>query len=79
MTTARQIISGALSFHLNRLSPGETLDADLATLCIDALNDIADEWSGSNHFLWREALYSAVVTGQTATIGVDYTSISPGQ
>ena len=30
MPTARQIITSALTYHLNRLSPGETLDADLS-------------------------------------------------
>ena len=32
MTTARSIISAALSHHLNRLSPGEALDAEALTL-----------------------------------------------
>jgi hypothetical protein len=78
MTTARQIISGALTHHLNRLSPGETLDADLAGMCLSALNEIADEWNGAGSFLWRDALYSAVVTGSTATLGVTFTGIDPG-
>ena len=78
MTTARQIIAGALTHHLNRLSPGETLDADLAGMCLSALNEIADEWNGAGSFLWRDALYSAVVTGATATLGVTFTGIDPG-
>lgn len=79
MATARQIITGALTFHLNRLSPGETLDADLAEVCRSALNDIADEWSGASTFLWRETTYAATVTGITGTLGVTWASISPGQ
>jgi hypothetical protein len=45
MTTARQIIGDALTFHLNRLSPGETLPADTADLCLGALNSVIDDWN----------------------------------
>lgn len=80
MTTAREIITSTLTFHLNGLAPGETLDNDLAALCLSGLNDIADEWSGSSQFLWRESLESAEITGQTLTVGgADYPNISPGQ
>lgn len=79
MPTARQIITSALTYHLNRLSPGETLDADLSAMCMTALNDIADEWSGSGTFLFRDILESATLTGITATLGTDFPSITPGQ
>lgn len=45
MTTARQIITDALTFHLNRLSPGETLEADTADVCLSALNAFVDDWN----------------------------------
>lgn len=45
MTTARQIITDALTFHLNRLSPGETLEADTADVCLSALNAFIDDWN----------------------------------
>lgn len=79
MPTARQIITSALTFHLNRLSPGEVLDADLSALCLSALNDIADEWSGSGTFLFRDILDSATLTGITGTLGTDFLQIDPGQ
>lgn len=78
MTTARQIISDALTFGLNRLSPGETLDADLANTCLSALNSIADEMNGSRTFLFREILTeSGPITGEFGTIGVDWVGLSP--
>lgn len=79
MTTARQIITTALTLHLNRLSPGETLNDDLAASCLLGLNDIVDEWSGQASFLWRDLLSSATVTGITATLGTTWADISPGQ
>ena len=79
MPTARQIITTALTVHLNRLAPGEALDADVAAFCLDALNDIADEWSGSSTFLWRETLIaSAPLTGASAQLGVDWPTIDVG-
>ena len=78
MPTARQIITSALTYHLNRLSPGEVLDADLGNLCLGALNDIADEWNGSVSLLWQTTLSAAVVTGATGTLGVTWTDINSG-
>lgn len=78
MTTARSIISGALRFHLNRLSPGETLDADLADVCLEALNSIADEMNGDETMLWRQILTAAAVTGTTGTLGTTWATIAPG-
>lgn len=77
--TARTIISDALSFRLNRLSPGETLDADTAALCLRALNSIADEIGGGKALLWREILSaSSPITGATATLGVDWPALAAG-
>jgi hypothetical protein len=79
MTTARSIIGGALTFRLNRLSPGETLDADVASVCLDALNQIADEWNGAKSFLFREVLTtSSAITGASGTLGSTWAGIEPG-
>ena len=79
MTTARQIITSALTYRLNRLSPGETLDADLAAMCLSALNEIADDMSGAGTLLWRVQLSSATVSGVTATMGTTWADVEPGQ
>ena len=47
MPTARAIIRNALTFGLNRLSPGEQEDADLFGRCLDALGSIVDEITGT--------------------------------
>ena len=79
MATARGIISGALTFRLNRLSPGETLDADVANVCLSGLNHILDGWNGAKSFLWREVLTdSTPITGKTATLGTDWLTVKPG-
>lgn len=79
MTTARSIITGALTFGLNRLSPGEALDADVGAVCLDALNHIADELNGSKSFLFREVLtQSSAITGASAALGVAWAGLAPG-
>jgi hypothetical protein len=77
MTTARQIITGALTFHLNRLSPGETLDADLADVCLQALNHVVDEFNGVKRVLFREVLTTGAVT-TTGTLGTTWAGVAPG-
>ena len=78
MPTARQIITSALTYHLNRLSPGEVLEADLGNLCLGALNDIVDGWNSSVSLLWQTTLSAAVVNGPTGTLGVTWPTISSG-
>lgn len=78
MTTARQIIDSAMRHRLNRLSPGETLDADTYAVALEALNAVADEWNGSKSFLFRELLTAATVTGTTGTLGTTWASLVPG-
>lgn len=78
MTTAREVINAALTFHLNRLSPGETADPDTANVCLTALNFIADEWNGQKSFLFREILSAGTVTGSTGTLGSTWSALSPG-
>lgn len=79
MTTARSIITGTLTFHLNRLSPGEAIDADVGAVCLDALNHIADELNGGKSFLFREVLtQSTAITGTSASLGVAWAGLSAG-
>src|SRR6185503_13731839 len=78
MTTARTIVGGALTFWLNRLSPGETLDADLGALCLSALNDVVDEIDGVESLLFQEILTPGVCNGTSGTLGVTWAGISTG-
>lgn len=79
MTTARAIITDALTFGLNRLSPGETLDSDLAGVCLNALNNVADELNGGKSFLFREVFtVSSAITGAYGTLGTHWSGLSAG-
>lgn len=79
MTTARSIIEGALTFGLNKLYPGEVLDADLGARCLEALNMLADEMNGGKSFLFREILTaSSAITGTFGTIGTDWAGLVAG-
>jgi hypothetical protein len=78
-TTARQIITGALTLSINRLSPGEAIDADLAATSLAALNFIVDEMNGSKAILFREILTtSGPITGASAVLGVDWAGLKSG-
>lgn len=79
MTTARRIITTALTVHLNRLTPGETLDADVGAFCLDALNDVGDEWSGSGTFLWKETTFaSSALTGASVEVTTAWPTMNIG-
>jgi hypothetical protein len=78
VTTARSIITGALRFRLNRLSPGEALDADLADTCLEALNNIVDEINGGQSLLWKEVLTAGTVTSVSGTLGSTWSTLVPG-
>jgi hypothetical protein len=79
LTTARSIIEGALGFGLNRLSPGETLDADTASSCLTALNMIADEFNGSGSFLFRDLMtQSTAISAASAALGTAWSTLTPG-
>ncbi len=79
MTTARSIIEGALGFGLNRLSPGETLDADTGASCLVALNMLCDEFNGSGGFLFRDVMtQSAAISAASAALGTAWASLTPG-
>lgn len=76
MTTARQIITSALTTGLNRLSAGETLDDDLAALCLSALNDVVDAINGSTGMLWKQTASTQTVSGPSALLSA--WGIEPG-
>jgi hypothetical protein len=59
---AREIIQDALEW-LNRLSPGETLDADTAAFCMRRLNTLVDERSAEALFLYQDLKTTASQTG----------------
>lgn len=78
MTTARTIISLALE-GMNKLSPGETLDADLAASCLRRLNAIADDWSTGRSMMPQDVIVSGAVTGVSLTLGTgSFAEIQPG-
>lgn len=79
MTTARTVVRNALTFGLNKLSPGEAEDADLFGRCLEALNDIADELNGGKSVLFREILTaSSTISAATALLGTAWSSLAPG-
>lgn len=77
MTTARRIITDALRFGLNRLSPGEAVNADDASVCLDALNNIVDAIDGAKGWLFREVLTAGTVSGSGA-LGTTWPTLTPG-
>lgn len=79
MPTARSIITSALSFRLNRLSPGEALDADTAATCLSGLNTLVDEVNGARVGLFREILTAGTVTAATGTLGTTWATLAPGE
>lgn len=78
MTTARQIITDALTFRLNKLAVGETMDPDTAARCLDGLNSVVDEINGGLYSLWREILTAGTVTGVSATFTAVWPAIHTG-
>jgi hypothetical protein len=62
----------------NRLSPGETLNADDAAFGFRRLNLLVDEMSASNLFLFKSVLTSAAQTGAIALGAGAWAAISPG-
>lgn len=68
MTTARAIITLALE-AMNRLSPGETVDADLAAVCLRRLNAITDDWSIIPSRMPQQHIVAGAATGATLALG----------
>jgi hypothetical protein len=78
MATARTIISLALE-SMNRLSPGEAIDPDLAASCLRRLNSIADDWSVGRDMAPQDVIATGSVTGASLTLGSSpFASVSPG-
>lgn len=79
MVTARTIITLALE-SMNRLSPGEVLDADLAAACLRRLNAIADDWSAGRDMTPQDVIASGAAAGQSLTLGVGaFVAIAAGE
>lgn len=63
----------------NRLSPGETLGADEAAFGFRRLNELVDELSAQDSFLYQSIFTTATVTGASITLGTgSWAQISPG-
>jgi hypothetical protein len=79
MTTARTIISLALE-AMNKLSPGEVLNDDLAAVCMRRLNAIADDWSAGRDMTPQDVIASGAVTGPSLTLGTaPFAAIAAGE
>lgn len=79
MTTARTILSLALE-SMNRLSPGEALDADLAATCLRRLNSIADDWSAGRDMTPQDVISSGAVNGSGLTLGTGaFAAVAAGE
>lgn len=76
--TATDIITGAFR-RLNRLSPGEALNADDASFGLAMLNELVDELNAQNDFLYQNILTSGTASSSTITLGSgSWASINPG-
>lgn len=62
MTTATEVITDSMEW-LNRLSPGETLNADDLTRGLSRLNTIVDKLSAKAPMLFKQVITSAAQTG----------------
>jgi hypothetical protein len=79
MVTARTIITLALE-SMNRLSPGEVLDADLAAACLRRLNAIADDWSAGRDMTPQDVIASGAVTGPSLLLGASaFAAVAAGE
>lgn len=64
--------------RLNRLSPGETLNADDAAFGFRRLNLLVDGWSAKQEFLYRSVLTSAAQTGNITLAAGSWATIPAG-
>jgi hypothetical protein len=79
MTTARTIITLMLE-SMNKLSPGEVLDPELAAVCLRRLNAIADDWSAGRDMTPQDMISSGAVNGSSLTLGVaPFAAIASGE
>lgn len=75
--TALSIIQAAYR-KLNKLSPGETLDADSAAFALLELNLIVDTLSAKRQFLYKDVLTSGTQTGDITLAAGDWATIPAG-
>jgi hypothetical protein len=68
MTTARIIITLALE-RMNKLSPGETVDADLGAVCLRSLNSTADDWNAGQSMQPVDQIVTGTVSGPSLALG----------
>lgn len=63
----------------NRLSPGETLGADDAAFGFRRLNELVDELSADDLYLYQDVFTTSTVTGAQITLGTGaWAAIAPG-
>jgi hypothetical protein len=77
MATAVEIVQDAMAW-LNRLSPGETLNADDLSRGFDRLNTIVDKWSATRAFLYKSVITSATQTGNITLAAGSWAAIPVG-
>lgn len=78
MATARNIITLALE-SMNRLAPGEAIDADLAASCLRRLNSINDDWGAGRAGVPQDQIIVATVSGVSFSLGTgSFAAISAG-
>ena len=64
--------------RLNRLSPGETLDADTAAFGLRRLNLLVDEMTAQQQFLFQDVIVSAPQTGNITLAAGAWAAIASG-
>lgn len=74
---AREITLRAYRW-LNRLSPGETMNADDSAFALEALNDLVDERSADELFLFQDLSVTAAQTGNITLGAGSWASIASG-
>ena len=74
---AIDIVTDAME-RLNRLSPGETLNADDAAFGFRRLNLLVDEWSAKAQFLYKSNLTAAAQTGNITLAAGNWATIPVG-
>jgi len=77
MTTAVEIVTDSMEW-LNRLSPGETLNADDLARGLSRLNTIIDKWSAKRAVLYKSAITSAAQTGNITLAAGSWAAIPVG-
>jgi hypothetical protein len=78
MTITALSIVTAMYKRCNRLSPGETLNADDFAFGFDALNEFVDELSANAQFLYKTTITSAAQTGNITLAAGSWAAIPAG-